>query len=293
MAEAAHSLPETAAETERAEPRPAIRTTFEHAWAGLRVSEVQADPREVPEQLLASTVVALNLGSPFSCESSFDGARWETHHTPHHGVSVYPSNARFAGRSLGPTSQIVLEISPSFLSVAAAASAPRAFALRPSIGANDPFAAHVLLALAAEARASGADGSLAAEALGAALVAHLHGSAPHARPASSALAGARLRRVLEHVCDHLAAPLSLRALADVAEMDVFRFVRAFKRATGLPPHRYVLLARIERAKALLADAGLSVSDVALRAGFATPSHFSTVFRRVTGAPPRDYRAAIR
>jgi len=47
------------------------------------------------------------------------------------------------------------------------------------------------------------------------------------------------------------------------------------------------------AKALLSDRGLSISEVALRSGFATPSHFSTVFRRVTSATPREYRAALR
>jgi AraC family transcriptional regulator len=292
MTEVARTISQEA-EARRAPARPAVRTTLDHAWGGLRVLEVQADPREVPAQVLVSTVVALNVGGPFSCESSFDGARWETHHTPFHGVSVYPANARLAGRSLGPTSQLLVEISPGFLTAASAASAPGASPLRPSIGARDPFAAHVLLALAAEARASGRGGSLAAEALGAALVAHLHGSRPSAHGAGAALAGARLRRVVEHVCEHLAAPLPLRALAEVAGMEVFRFVRAFKQATGLPPHRYLLLARVERAKALLADPGLSISDVALRAGFATPSHFSTVFRRVTSATPRAWRAALR
>jgi AraC family transcriptional regulator len=293
MAEAARSLQAAVPTAHRdAGPPPAVRTAYERAWDGLRVMEVHAGAREVPEQVLASTVVSLNLGAPFACESTVDGGRWERHQTPHHGVSVYPSSARIAGRSLGPTSQVVLEISPGFLSTAAAAAAPGAPPLRTSIGARDPFVAHVLLALAAEAGSPAGGGSMAAEALGAVLVAHLFGGAPGAHRTTAALGGARLRRVVEHVCEHLGGPLSLRALAGVAGMDVFRFVRAFKQATGLPPHRYVLLARIERAKALLADPELTISDVALRAGFATPSHFSTVFRRVTSATPRDYRAAL-
>ncbi len=290
MADPAWTIPQSPT---RSEPRRAVRTSLDHSWGGLRVLEVQADAREVPEHVLASTIVAVNLGAPFACESSLDGGVPEVHRTPHHGVSVYPANARLAGRSLGPTSQVLVEISPGFLSVVAGTSAPGAPPFLASIGTRDPFAAHVVLALAAEARASPGGGSMAADALGAALVAHLAGGPLRARPGSATLAGARLRRVVEHVGDHLAAPLSLRALANVAEMDVFRFVRAFKQATGLPPHRYLLVARIERAKALLADPGLSISEIALRSGFATPSHFSTVFRRVTSATPRDYRAALR
>jgi hypothetical protein len=62
---------------------------------------------------------------------------------------------------------------------------------------------------------------------------------------------------------------------------------------GLSPHRYVLRARIDRAKALLGDTRRSVSEVAPATGFATPSHFATTFRRVTGATPRAYRGSLR
>src|SRR5512144_3049280 len=128
MTEAARTAPQPT-EGARPAPCPEVRTTLDHAWGGLRVLEIQADPREVPAQALATTAVSLNVGSPFSCESSFDGARMELHHTPHHGVSLYPANARFRGRSLGPTSQVVVELSPGFLSVAGAA-APGAPPLR-------------------------------------------------------------------------------------------------------------------------------------------------------------------
>jgi len=272
---------------------PVVRTTLDHAWDGLRVVEVEAGPREIPEQVLPDNLVVLNLGGPAGCETNVDRRGWKTHHTPHHGVSVYPARLRLAGRSPGRTRYLAVEISPGLLAAAAGplASEP---ALEPSIGVPDVFAAHVLLALAEEARSGGPGGSLGAEGLGTALVSHLLRRPLGARPAGGpALPPSRLRRVLEHVTEHLAAPLSLRDLAGVAGMEVFRFLRAFKGATGLPPHRYVLHARVDRSKELLADRSLSISEVALRTGFATPSHFSTVFRRVTSATPRAYRDALR
>jgi AraC family transcriptional regulator len=204
---------------------------------------------------------------------------------------VYPARLQLEGRSLGRTRYLAAEISPEFLAAVAGPSAER---LEPSIGQPDPFSAHVLLALAEQARSGPAGESLGAEALGMAVVSHLLGRRSGARRAGGrALPPSRVRRVVDYVAEHLEAPLSLRDLAGVAGMEVFRFVRAFKEATGLPPHRYVLHARVDRSKELLADRSLSISEVAIRTGFATPSHFSTVFRRVASATPRDYRDGLR
>jgi AraC family transcriptional regulator len=99
--------------------------------------------------------------------------------------------------------------------------------------------------------------------------------------------------VLDHVAEHLDAPLTLQRLADLAEMDLYRFVRAFKLATGLSPHRYIVEARITRAKDLLRDRRLSITEVALQTGFATPSHFSVTFRRIANVTPRAFREGLR
>ena len=101
-----------------------------------------------------------------------------------------------------------------------------------------------------------------------------------------------LGRVLEFVARHLDKPLSLERLAAVAGMDLFRFARAFKQSTGSSPHRYLLEARITRAKELLRDRTISITEIALRTGFATPSHFSVTFRRITSLAPRAFRDGV-
>jgi len=75
-------------------------------------------------------------------------------------------------------------------------------------------------------------------------------------------------------------------------MSPFHFARLFRRSTGVPPHRFVLRMRIERASSLLAARELSIAQIARRIGFRSPSHFSTVFRRISGATPRAYRARL-
>ncbi len=70
-------------------------------------------------------------------------------------------------------------------------------------------------------------------------------------------------------------------------------MRSFKSWTGLPPHRYILRRRIERAKLLLGDTTLNIADVALRCGFGDQSAFTTTFRRLTAQTPSAYRDALR
>lgn len=271
-------------------PALAARTTFHAAWSGVRVSDVQVEPGAVPEGHFVNHVVALHLGPPAAWESSTGSGRTEVRTKRHHTVSVHPANVLHAGTLHHRARSIVIELSPA---LAGASGAAGCGGPEPAVGLRDPFAAHVILALAEHARSGGQADAAGAEGLGAALLSHLLRRRPRAmRRAAPRIAPARLRRVLEHISDRLDRSLTLRELATIAEMDLFRFVRAFKEATGLPPHRYVLEARVERAKSLLADRGLSVSEVALRVGFATPSHFSAAFRRLTDATPREFRDAL-
>jgi AraC family transcriptional regulator len=73
-------------------------------------------------------------------------------------------------------------------------------------------------------------------------------------------------------------------------MSPFHFARLFQRSTGVSPHQFVVRTRIDRALTLLAVRGPSIGEIARAVGFRTPSHFSTVFHRITGTTPRAYRA---
>jgi AraC family transcriptional regulator len=99
-----------------------------------------------------------------------------------------------------------------------------------------------------------------------------------------------LRRVLDHIdANHHRVP-RLSELGAVVHMSAFHFARLFKLSTGVSPHRFVVGRRIDHAKALLATEGASIAAVSRAVGFRTPSHFTTVFRRTTGATPSAYRS---
>ena len=82
-------------------------------------------------------------------------------------------------------------------------------------------------------------------------------------------------------------------MAAVARLSAYHFARQFKRATGLPPHQYVIMRRVERAKQLLQGGDFSLAEVAAHAGFSGQSVFRHHFKRLLGVTPRQFRMSAR
>jgi AraC family transcriptional regulator len=106
------------------------------------------------------------------------------------------------------------------------------------------------------------------------------------------LAGWQKNQVRDYVEEHLDDNISLAKLAGLVRLSPFHFARAFKQSFELPPHRYLTLRRIERAKELLRQPDLSVTRVGLNVGFGDTSSFSAAFRRETGVTPTDFRRVL-
>jgi transcriptional regulator GlxA family with amidase domain len=81
----------------------------------------------------------------------------------------------------------------------------------------------------------------------------------------------------------------VRRLARVSGVSEAHFARSFKEAFGIPPHRYLLTRRIERAKALLRDTDLAITDIAFQTGWGSLGTFGRTFRDITGESPGDLR----
>ncbi len=79
-------------------------------------------------------------------------------------------------------------------------------------------------------------------------------------------------------------------LAQVSHVSGAHFARCFKDAFGVPPHRYLLTRRIERARALLRDTELPILEIALRTGWNSLGTFGRTFRDITGESPSEIRA---
>ncbi len=102
----------------------------------------------------------------------------------------------------------------------------------------------------------------------------------------------RLRRAIEFMSDNCGRDLALAEIAGAAYLSEFHFARLFKKITGATPHAYLASLRIERARRLLAETDLPITEVGAQVGYASQSHFTKIFREATGLTPRAFRSAV-
>jgi AraC-like DNA-binding protein len=103
----------------------------------------------------------------------------------------------------------------------------------------------------------------------------------------------RLCQARDRLCDLDESPLSIRDVAREAGISPFHFIRQFEALFGSTPHQFRIRARLDYAKALLADGQLSVTDVCMEVGFSSLGSFSTLFARRVGSSPSAYRHRAR
>jgi AraC-like DNA-binding protein len=115
------------------------------------------------------------------------------------------------------------------------------------------------------------------------------GIAPKVRKTQGALASWQLRRAKEIMLDDLRVDIRTQELATACGLSVRHFERAFQRTTGMPPHRWRTLQRIEHSKRMIADNRRTLLEIALACGFSDQSHFGRVFLSFVGCSPNTYR----
>ena len=264
----------------------------------MTVRRVHEAAGERPVHAVAGHGVVVYTGRPVRLRWRGDGIAADLR-VGRGDVLVVPAGLPHAAAWDGPMEFVSLFLDPQWVEEAAAdAGSPAA---RPGLrlGLRDPFLEHAVLSLADGAGPVGSAGAGAfAEAVGRAvalrLVTERAGGA--GRP-PEVLLSRRVRRVMDyvraHVASHAAADLSLARLAAEAGVSPWHFARAFRAATGEPPHRFVARCRLAEAERLLAATDWPVGRVALAVGYASPGHFAQAFRRHAGRAPAAYRAGHR
>jgi transcriptional regulator GlxA family with amidase domain len=107
------------------------------------------------------------------------------------------------------------------------------------------------------------------------------------------LAPARANRICEYIDSHLQENIALEVLAEIAQLSVHHFARAFRQTLGIPPHNYIVQRRVEHAQQLLRNTDLPLSEIAMVAGFTDQSHLARHFRTITGVSPSLARHRLR
>lgn len=105
----------------------------------------------------------------------------------------------------------------------------------------------------------------------------------NATPPKSDRAG--IRKVIELMNDEPDEKHTLEDLARMAGMSKFHFLRSFRHSTGVTPHAYLNLVRIEIARKLILTTDISLSEIALSCGFSDQAHFTRSYKKIYGTPP--------
>jgi AraC family transcriptional regulator len=269
-------------------------------WVGLEAARCRATPAfELNLPALTHHRLILFVQPPEELDLRYEGVK--RHRPPAAGaISVRPAGGPAWVRSSGCKDELHLFLEPGLVSRVAAKAFdldPARLTVPPLDGVDLQQLRVPMLAVGAELTA-GAGGPLAAESLANILAVNLirHALAPRqpARRRDGTLPRTRLLAVAEYIEEHLDGSPTLEQMASVARLSPNYFVGQFKRATGLPPHQYVVARRVERAKQFLQTrSDLSLADVAAHAGFSDQSQFSHHFKRLIGVTPGQFRTRVR
>jgi AraC family transcriptional regulator len=165
--------------------------------------------------------------------------------------------------------------------------------LVPCDGVRDPQILHIALALWSEVQCGYPSGRMYGEALALALAIRLlcsYSTSPRKAPElKGGMPRRLLRQTTEYITQNLTASLRLNDLAANVNMSPYHFCRQFKQSVGMPPHQYVLHQRVARAKRMLIERTQSIAEISAELGFSDQSHFSKIFRHITGTSPRHFR----
>ncbi|WP_342379542.1 AraC family transcriptional regulator [Myxococcus stipitatus] len=241
-------------------------------------------------------VLCLHVGEPVPVtyrvgKAERQGARL------HGQFCVVPAGSSTRWTLSRPARSLLLRLTPELMREAAEAMGlgTQGAALDPAIHIRDAQVERIGWMMQSEDLEGYPGGRLFADSLATALAARLfalqsHTENPEARH-RHALPAWRLRQVVEYIEAHLDEDLSLAELAQVAGFSLSHFKPLFKRATGVPVHRFVLERRVERARLRLVEGRKSLMEIAMEAGFSHPSHMARCLRRFLGMSPTEIARA--
>jgi AraC family transcriptional regulator len=245
-----------------------------------------------------SHCLLLNLATPLRLSAHFEKRRFEGEVRAGE-VAIIPADSTWTCRSQSSHSSrvLLLYFRPLFIRSAVPNFSDSVIVLTPQIGFRNNQIRHLAMSLMQELNEANIVGRFYADSLAIGLAMQLfrrYSSMPDVRLGRGGMAPHKLRKALGMIDHHLAdeGRMALSVVAREVGMSYFHFSRAFKQSMGMSPSYYVVERRIERAKELLNETELPISEIALRSGFSSQSHFTTSFRRVAGVTPKDFRAAI-
>ena len=265
---------------------------------GFRVNLLTDPPGVVEMAALRNTIVAIHVGA------SVQGSCWRAglahRGTIVHGdIEIIPAHTPSVWEVKEKDTFLAMSISPELIAMVAEELEidPARVEIKNRFQVRDPQLESIGWALKAEMESGYPSGRLYLDSLAISVAtrlvsSHSSVSVEGARPARR-MSGRRLKEVLSYIEDNLGRDLSLSEIAGVAGLSVSHFKSLFRESIGLPPHQYLIRRRLERAKTLLGEDKMPISQIAFETGFAHQSHLARHMRRLLGVSPKALRDTLR
>jgi len=264
-------------------------------WTSLYASRQHEPPYEEHYRAVRDHLIVLHLDGPVRVERVLKAATQSRLIGPG-GLFMMPGGIDFGVRLHAPLSTVHVYVRDHVVAEVAADLSPgdpHRIELVDRFGDSDPLIERLALGVRDALDDDNPSASVYVDYLARALAARLvraHSTLTVTRDSPRhGLSRAKVARVVEFMEANLASALSLDAIARAACLSATHFARAFKRATGLAPHQYLMRMRLERARRLLAQSDHSIARIAQDCGFSHQEHLTRAFRRLTGATPGAYR----
>jgi len=270
-----------------------------YAWQRVRVIHLRHRLNELVIPPSDNHCLVLNLSAPLQLNARL-GKTGCAGNVRAGEVAIIPAGTPWSCQSAGSHTYnlLLLYLRPLYVRNAAAEidASYQELTLTPQIGFTSQHIRHIALSLLSELQEANVISRLYADSLAIGLAMQLirHYSAlKDVQIGHGGMAPHRLRKAIGLIDQHLNGEeegrVGLRLVAKEVGMSYFHFSRAFKQSLGMSPTKYIGARRIERAKRLMQETDSPISEIALRSGFSSQSHFTTSFRRLTGVTPRSFR----
>jgi AraC family transcriptional regulator len=252
---------------------------------------------EGPTAAADQHILTMAARTPARFEKAGTGNNWVSYVKSPGALCFVPAGVQFVMRARSDFEMVACALDLTLVNgIDAELDHRPAGELRLRTNFNDPPSQQLLKLLLLDAAGEGPAGRLYSNHLIHALAYRVLVFGRDVSPSNAARPASGLpNRILKRVVDKMQVlddKLSLETLAQESGYSRVHFVRMFRAATGRSPHNYLLNLRIERARELLSNPALPLTDIALDCGFSSHSHLTRVFRQFVGVTPSEYRRGL-